>query len=159
MNPDSSAAAPAAQTLREVMTTDVVSVAPSTLIEAALDVMLEHEISGLPVIEKGRLIGIISEFDALRLLLETGEEPELILPVAHYMSTDVMSVPEHTPLETVAQIFRHIKLRRLPVVRDGKVVGIVSRRDLIRVVRERRRSHGFEVFDDDDWRTWLYTMA
>ncbi len=143
--------------LREVMTEDVVSVAPNSLIEHALDDMLKHEISGRPVIEDGHLVGVISEFDALNLLLATDGDPHLIIPVAHYMSTDVVSVPEETPLETLAQVFCNLGVRRLPVVRGDRVVGIVSRRDLIRVIRERRREENFETLAQDDWRSWVNT--
>ena len=143
--------------LSEFTTKEVISVAPNALIEHAMDVMLQHEISGLPVIDEGRLVGVVSEFDILALLLESSDEPELIIPVEQIMSADVVSVSEEAPVQSVACIFRHLGMRRLPVVRDGQVVGIVSRRDLIRVVREQRREHDFELPADDDWQAWLYT--
>ena len=66
-------------------------------------------------------------------------------------------VPEETPLETLAQIFCNLGVRRLPVVRGDRVVGIVSRRDLIRVVRERRREENFETLNQADWKSWVNT--
>ena len=146
-----------ASTLREVMTTEVVSVGPTTLIEDALDVMLRHEVSGLPVIDNGRLVGVVSEYDALQLLL-SADGTEMIVPVAHYMSTDVVSVPECASLEAAAHILRNFGLRRLPVVRDGLIVGIVSRRDLMRVIRDRRREGTFDFEDDTDWQAWVHTL-
>jgi CBS domain-containing protein len=107
-------------------------------VEQAIDVMLEHHVSGLPVVDReGQLVGVISEYDALRLMLEN--QRWCVAPVAHYMSTEIVSVPEDASLDTVAQIFRSTGVRRLPVVREGCMVGIISRRDLMRVVRQQRQ--------------------
>ncbi len=134
-----------------VMTTDVISVAPNSLIEDAIDVMIEHAISGLPVIDDGRLVGMISEYDALNLLLESPSEVGFVAPVVSFMSRDVVSIPLNTPLDTVAHVLQTTGVRRLPVVDGGRVVGIVSRRDLIRVVRELRRQSNFEMLPDAEF--------
>jgi CBS domain-containing protein len=135
-----------------VMTTDVISVAPNSLIEDAIDVMIEHSISGLPVIDDhGRLVGMISEYDALNLLLEPPSEVGLVAPVVNYMSRDVVSIPLDTPLDAVAHMLQTSGVRRLPIVDEGRVVGIVSRRDLIRVVRELRRQSNFESLPDEEF--------
>ena len=133
-----------------VMNTDVISVAPNSLIEEAIDIMIEHSISGLPVIDdQGRLVGMISEYDALNLLLEPPSEVGLVAPVVSFMSRDVVSIPIDTPLDMIAHMLQTSGVRRLPVVDEGRVVGIVSRRDLIRVVRELRRQSNFEMLPDE----------
>lgn len=133
-----------------VMTTKVISVAPNSLIEEAIDVMIAHAISGLPVIDDhGRLVGMISEYDALNLLLAAPSEVGLVAPVANFMSRDVVSIALDTSLEAVAHVFQTSGVRRLPVVDDGRIVGIVSRRDLIRLVRELRRQSNFEMLPDE----------
>ena len=120
--------------------------------------MLRHSISGLPVVDNGRLVGIISDFDALNLLI-TADEPEMVVPVARYMSTEVISVPDDAPLETAAQILRKFGIRRLPVVRDGNLVGVVSRRDLMRVIRDRRHLGIFDFEVDEDWQAWVHAIG
>jgi CBS domain-containing protein len=135
-----------------VMTTDVVSVAPNALIENAIDVMIEHAISGLPVIDdQGKLVGLISEYDALNLLLEPPSEVGLVAPVVSFMTRDVVTIPLDTPLDTAAHMMQAAGLRRLPVVDGDRVVGIVSRRDLMRVVREMRRQSNFEMLPDAEF--------
>ena len=133
-----------------VMSTDVISVAPNSLIEDAIDIMIEHSISGLPVIDDhGRLVGMVSEYDVLNLLLEPPSEVGLVAPVVSFMSRDVVTIPLDTPLDAIAHMLQTSGLRRLPVVDEGRVVGIVSRRDLIRVVRELRRQSNFEMLPDE----------
>jgi CBS domain-containing protein len=135
-----------------VMSTHVISVAPNSLIEDAIDVMIEHSISGLPVIDDhGRLVGMISEYDVLQLLLESPSEVGMVAPVVNFMTCDIVSIPLDTPLDLVAHMMQTSGVRRLPVVDEGRVVGIVSRRDLIRVVRELRRQSNFEMLPDEDF--------
>jgi CBS domain-containing protein len=135
-----------------VMSTQVISVAPNSLIEDAIDVMIEHSISGLPVIDDhGQLVGMISEFDALQLLLEPPSVVGLVAPVVNFMSRDIVSVPLDTPLANIAHMMQSSGVRRLPVVDNGRVVGIISRRDLIRVVRELRRQSNFEMLPDEEF--------
>lgn len=127
------------KTVNEIMTTDVISVAPYTLIEAALATMLKYKISGLPVIDDdGRLVGVISEFDMLILLSESPEDYSPISLVADYMTTEVMAIKEDTPLDKVVEIFRSMSVRRLPVIRGEKLVGVLSRRDLVHVIHQMR---------------------
>jgi CBS domain-containing protein len=118
---------PATLTLyaRDIMTTDVRTVEASTSVEAAARVMFEQAISGMPVVdENGMLIGVVSEFD---VLARGGES------VGDIMTRSVITVGEDTDPETVARMLTEQQIRRLPVVRDGQVVGIISRSDLVRL--------------------------
>lgn len=122
--------------VKDVMTTPVISVTDDNTIEEVVSQLLRHHVSGLTVVDRdGRLEGLISEYDLLRILYccETKENR-----VSSYMTRDVQSVQENDSLIDVADIFLNRQIRRLPVVRDGKVVGIVSRRDLIRFIRDVR---------------------
>ena len=135
-------------TVNEVMTTDVISVAPYSLIEDALSIMLKNKISGLPVLDDNdRLAGVISEFDMLILLSERPEDYSPIALVADYMTTNVKVIKEDTSLDEVVDIFRKTSVRRLPVVRGDKLVGILSRRDLVRVIHKIRQAAAAQPWD------------
>jgi CBS domain-containing protein len=114
---------------KDVMTPNVVSVEPDDSVHKAINLMLIHRISGLPVIDpSGELLGIISEFDLFDLLWDTDPGSR---EVSRYMSRQVHTVHENDELSHVAEQFRRLGVRRLPVTNGERVVGIVSRRDLL----------------------------
>ena len=137
---------------RDIMTSPVLSVEPDTPIMQAVRIMLQRHISGLPVIDKaGRLVGMVTEGDFLRRA-ETGTERRrprwleyLVGPgrladeythshgrkVSEVMTADPLTVTEETPLEQVVKVMEKRQIKRLPVVRDDAVVGIVSRANLV----------------------------
>ena len=110
---------------RDIMTTTVHTVRLSTSVEAAARLMFEQSVSGVPVVDDdGRIVGLVSEFDVLARGGDT---------VADIMTQSVITVGEDTDPETIARMLIEQQIRRLPVVRDGAVVGIISRSDLIRL--------------------------
>ncbi len=110
---------------RDIMTTDVRTVEGSTSVESAARIMFEQSISGIPVVDENeRIIGVVSEFD---VLAKGGDS------VSDIMTRSVITVGEDTDPETIARMLIEQHIRRLPVVRDGKVVGIISRSDLVRL--------------------------
>jgi CBS domain-containing protein len=122
---------------RDIMTTHVVCVRTDDTIDRAIALMVRHRISGLPVLDpEGRPVGIISEFDLLALICEGLNEKER---VSRYMSPDLVGVEEEDCWTTVADIFRSKHIRRLPVMRQGKLVGIVTRHDLMHAIRDARQ--------------------
>jgi CBS domain-containing protein len=107
------------------MTTSILTLTAETLVENAARTMFENSISGMPVVDDdGRLIGVVSEFDIISKHGET---------VGDIMTTDVISVGEDTDPETVARMLTEQRIRRIPVVNEGRVVGIISRSDLVRL--------------------------
>ena len=121
---------------KEIMTTDVVTVNVDDTIDEAVALLLEHKISGLPVLDAaGSLVGILTEFDLLELTCNCRTERD---KVCHYMSTDVCTVAEDEDWVAVADVFRNNHMRRLPVTRDGKLVGIIARHDLMEAIRDAR---------------------
>lgn len=141
----------------DVMTRAVVAVDPEAPIAQAIRLMAGHKVSGLPVLDReGRLVGILSEGDLLRRT-ETGTDGDppswlgcTLMPgraAARYMRTharrvgevmteDVVAIAEDTPLQEVVELMRRHRVKRLPVVHDGRLVGIVSRADIVRRVGE-----------------------
>ncbi len=136
----------------DVMTTHVISVAPEDSILRCVRLMLEYRISGLPVIDaKGSLVGLVTEGDFLRRT-ETGTERkrprwlEFITgpgrlaqeyvhshgrKVSEVMTPDPIAVAEDTPVEEMVRLMERRRIKRLPVLRAGQVVGIVSRANLL----------------------------
>ena len=123
--------------ISEYMDTSVPTLSPETQILAAVDFLLHHQVTGAPVVDsKGRLVGIITETDLLKLLTEGIQgEPADEATVAEFMTTNVITVSPAVDIYFVAGTFIANKFRRLPVVEDGKIVGAITRYDLLRVVR------------------------
>jgi CheY-like chemotaxis protein len=124
-------------TAEEIMTTDVKSIRNDAPVYEALSLMIEHGVSGLPVVDAdGQLVGVVSEYDLLVLLCDCEEvESDLI---HDYMSTDVRRVAPDTDWKELADVFRTSKLRRLPVTKGDALLGIVSRRDVMRRLQKTR---------------------
>jgi CBS domain-containing protein len=125
------------------MTRDVLSVTPETSVRAAALLMIEKRISGLPVVEDGVVVGVISEADFVakdssrtwfsRALL--GQEEGMftgVEKVGEMMSRNVVTVPVSATVQDAARLMTRHNVNRLPVIEHGVMVGIVTRSDLIR---------------------------
>jgi CBS domain-containing protein len=125
-------------TAKDCMTTNVVSLSPDMDVMAAMRYFFAHRISGAPVIdERGELVGILTERDCLRSIVVASYHGEGYCgEVAEFMTRDVVSVEAATSLLDIAQLFVTTICRRFPVVDEGRVVGVISRRDVIRAVLE-----------------------
>ena len=113
--------------ISEYMDTSVPTLSAETQIMAAVDFLLQHHVTGAPVVDpNGRLVGMITETDLLRLLTEGSQgEPAAEATVAEFLTTDVITVSPTVDIYYVAGTFLANKFRRLPVVEDGKIIGIV----------------------------------
>jgi CBS domain-containing protein len=123
--------------IREYMDTVVPTLSPETGIMTAVDFLLHHRVTGAPVVDADeKLVGIITETDLLRLVTEGVQgEPPIEATVAEYMTTDVITVSPTVDIYYIAGMFLTNKFRRLPVVENDKIVGAITRFDLLRVVR------------------------
>ncbi len=118
---------------RQIMTRDVVTVSPDSTMGGALDLMLHAGVSGLVVKDRaGGPLGIITEYG---LLLAAYDEEVLNDPVSAHMTRELICVGEEDSLERIADLCVLHRVRRLPVVRDGKLIGLISRRDVLRGIR------------------------
>jgi CBS domain-containing protein len=139
----------------DLMTTNVITVDENASIQSAAKLMVEHGISAVPVVSRDkRVIGMVSEGDLLHRA-ETGTElrrswwlelasstnklaGEYIKShsgkVKDVMTRDVLSVTEETPVADIAVLLETNRIKRVPVLRDGKLVGIVSRANLVRAL-------------------------
>jgi CBS domain-containing protein len=111
---------------KEIMTKDIITVAPELTVRKLAMTLVKNQISGAPVAGKnGKLVGIVSEAD---IVAKKGKDVKAI------MSKKVISVDEDTPVEEIAQLMTKHKIKRLPVMNGGKVVGIVSRADIVNAI-------------------------
>jgi CBS domain-containing protein len=139
----------------DVMTVEVVSVAPDTPVDAIARLMVERRISGVPVVDRaGRVVGMVSEGDLIRRSeTDTGRQRswwlQLLSPnselaeeyvkshgrrAEHVMSRNVVTVSETASLRDVADLLERYAIKRVPVLRGGKLVGIVSRANLLQAL-------------------------
>ena len=118
--------------VREFMATRLVTLTPDMDIFTAMRLLLQHRVSGAPVIDKDQhLLGILSERDCLRVFASGAYYKEAGGCVADYMSKVLETVGPDDELFQVADVLLANSFRRLPVVEDGKLVGQVSRRDVL----------------------------
>src|SRR5579864_9234543 len=157
----------------DVMTTDVITVDPDTTVQALATLLAERGISGVPVVDSsGRLVGIVSEGDLLhRAEIGTAhrhrerrrswwlDDFASVLArdyvkshgrtVSDLMTRDVVSVAEETDLADVAALLEAKRVKRVPVMRAGKIVGIISRANIVRAVGATRGAPPRQAEGDD----------
>jgi CBS domain-containing protein len=179
----------------DVMTTNVITVGPDTTVQEVAKILSEKSISGVPVVDAAsRLVGIVSEGDLLHRVetgterrvqrrrrswwLDTiGSDEELARDYVKshgrtakdVMTRDVVTVSDTTELAEIANLLETKKIKRVPVLRDGKLVGIVSRANLVRALAAAGGQLAGDVADDRTIREkllaelrgqpWVHTWA
>ncbi|MER9674953.1 CBS domain-containing protein [Mesorhizobium sp. M0208] len=155
---------------KDVMTSPVIAVGPDSTVDEVADILLPHGISALPVIDRGALLGIVSEGDLIRRV-EIGTAPQgrswwlrffannadlaegyvksHSAHVTDVMTMQVATVVESTPVVEIATLLEHNRIKRVPVLRDRQVVGIVSRANLVRALVVARKGWRAPVSHDD----------
>jgi CBS domain-containing protein len=128
--------------VKDAMTLKVATVGPDVSVEQAIQILLDKQVSGAPVVDNdGNLVGIITQFQ----LLEVMYDPKLKMSrVRELMTRNVLTVDENTTLATVANMLIVHRIHRLPVLRQRRVVGIISRSDLLRYFM--KTGAAFETF-------------
>jgi CBS domain-containing protein len=141
--------------VREIMSEDVITISPDTDVEDAAKVLSEHGISGVPVVEDNKLVGIVSESDLIIkdkklhfpdyinviggiIYLESYNKFKeefkkfIAIQIKDLMSEDVITVTPDDTIEDAATIISDEDVNRLPVVEGDKVVGILTRADIVK---------------------------
>lgn len=127
----------------DYMAINLITFKPEQNIEDVMDLLLEHKISGGAVVnENCEVIGIISEGDCLKDIVKGKYHnlPMLSGKVKDYMATNVTCIPPDTSVFEAAHMFLTLKIRRFPVVKDGKLIGQISQRDIIKAVKNLKSS-------------------
>ena len=145
----------------DIMSTELVSLVPDHSVRHAARIMLDYRVSGVPVVDADKVVGILTEGDLLRRV-ELGSEGQtsrfLFSPagtardfvrthswrVADVMSSPVVTVGEDTPLAEAALLLSTRGIKRVPVARDGGLVGILSRADLLKIIAQAHPERGVE---------------
>jgi CBS domain-containing protein len=121
-------------TARDIMTEGVITIRPASTIQEAIETLLSERISGLPVVDdRGRLVGIVTEFAMLAVAYD---EHVLSDTVAQHMTTDLLTVDVDDAVRKVADLCVVHRVRRVPVLDHGKLVGLIARSDVLRAVYE-----------------------
>lgn len=115
----------------DIMIKEVHTISPSDLIAAAKLKMMRSNVGGLPVVDGGKLVGIITHRD---ILLAGGEA--LGLKVEELMSKDLKIAEPNTPLTEIVKIMADEGYQRIPVVQNGKLIGLVTQSSIIRAVAD-----------------------
>src|SRR6202043_1246535 len=139
----------------DVMVSNVITVGPDATVQEVAGILLKNKISGVPVVsQSGKILGIVSEGDMLRrveshtlrhrswwlqlLTPETALRDEFVKSHSHkvvdVMTPKVLTVSPETPLGEIASVLEKNGIKRVPVVKDGKIVGIVSRANLLQAI-------------------------
>jgi len=114
------------------MTRETLAVDADTPIYDAVKILVENGISGLPVVDKDfGLVGILTEQDVLTLLRNRQGHGKT---VADFMAPDVISFDQDTDLIEIGDCLVRLRIRRVPITAEGRLVGVISRHDLIRLI-------------------------
>lgn len=128
---------------RDIMSAPVIMAAPGTPLKDVAVTLLRHRISAVPIVDReGKLCGIVSEADLLSL--ESGRDPHVRLTPASFdhvpqtcwdvMTADVITLPPHADVGWAAELMVDHHVKQIPITEDGRVVGVVSRRDLLQLL-------------------------
>ena len=118
---------------RDIMTTKLVTLDAEMDVFHGIEMLVKHNISGAPVVDRNRkLLGVFSEKSCMRVLIDAAYDGLPTNQIGKFMDTDPVTITPDTQLLSIAQIFLTTPRRRLPVIEDDKLVGQVSRRDVIR---------------------------
>lgn len=123
-------------TVSDYMTRDVVTLTPDMEVMAAIHLLIKNGFSGCPVVEHGKLIGLLSEKDCLKVALVAGYEGTAAGTVREFMSDKVSTLDAGTPILEAASKFLDSPFKRFPVMQDGKLAGTISRSDVLRAIHD-----------------------
>ena len=123
--------------VKNYMTSDLITFTPETNVLAAIRTLLKHNISGAPVVdETGWIIGILSEYDCLKPNLSSSYHNDPGMLVKECMCDKIVTIDVNTSLTEAAELFIKKGVRRLPVIENKKLIGQISRRDILRAINE-----------------------
>jgi CBS domain-containing protein len=121
--------------IRDVMTANPTSCQPSTTIVEAAKVMAQEDVGPVPIVEGGRVVGLVTDRDLVVRVLAEGRDPNSTT-IGEIASADLVTVEPDTNLDEALTLMGQNQVRRLPVVEGGQLVGIVAQADVARAADE-----------------------
>ena len=122
---------------RDYMARNLIVLTPDMEVMHAVGIFVARQISGAPVLDHhGNLVGMLSEKDCMRIALAAGYYGEWGGRVAEYMHSPVATIDADMPIVEVAQLFAEREYRRYPVTEDARLVGQISRSDVLRALQQ-----------------------
>jgi len=120
--------------LKDIMVKNVITVNPNATVKDATKLMNKHNIGCLIVVSKGKVVGIVTERDILRKIVEASKDPEKT-KISEIMSTKLLVAAPNMDVVDAAKMMLQRKIKKLPIVTNKKLVGLVSLTDIARTVR------------------------
>jgi CBS domain-containing protein len=125
------------RTVSDIMATRLITFTPDTNIHEAIRILVDERISGAPVVDgEGALVGVLSRKDCLKIVFSARYHDDWGGPVREFMTSPVETLDAGQDLVSAAQFFVASNFRRFPVLRDDKLVGQVSRHDMLKALTE-----------------------
>jgi CBS domain-containing protein len=122
-------------TVADYMSKKLVTIATDTHVVDAVKKLLDHKITSAPVVDQqGELLGVFSEKDVMKIVLETVYNQSMSGKVGDYMSKEIISVAADSSIVDLAEKFQHTSVRSFPVFQGNKLVGMISRTDILRAL-------------------------
>ena len=119
---------------KSIMTTNVIAVRRGTSISRAIEILVDRNVTGLPVVNDDMtLAGVITEKDVLGMIFDLKDESA---KVEDFMTKDVVSFDQNEDIITICECLVNANFRRFPILSEGKLVGIISRRDITKYILE-----------------------
>ncbi len=122
-------------TIADYMAKHLVTLNKDTDVLTAIKLLIEHKITSAPVLDENKhLVGIFSEKDCMKVALETAYNKGLTGKVSEYMATDTVTVNADSSVIDLAEKFQNSSIRSYPVYEDNRLVGMISRADVLRAL-------------------------
>ncbi len=123
---------------KDIMSTELLLLSPDMLVSEAIQLLVKRGVSGAPVMdERGKLVGILSELDCMNMIASRSFHQEVdnsATAVSELMTLGGITVEPETDLYTIVHKFKQLRVRRLPVMQGDQIVGMVSRRDVLKAL-------------------------
>ncbi|MGR9116906.1 MAG: CBS domain-containing protein [Gammaproteobacteria bacterium] len=127
-------------TVADYMTKRMVTLKEETDVVEAIQTMLDHKITCAPVVnQRGNLVGMFSERDSMKVVLETAYNQGMVGKVGEFMTRDIKSVEASSSILDLAEKFQSSNVRSFPVFEESQLVGVVSRTDVLKALTAMKR--------------------
>jgi CBS domain-containing protein len=123
--------------IKEVMTRDVRACEPNATVADAAEVMAQEDVGPVPIVEDGRLVGIVTDRDIVVRVVAEGRDPNATT-VREIASTELVTVSPDDDLDEALNLLAQRQVRRLPVVEGDRLVGIVAQADVARLGKDKK---------------------